>query len=217
MIGARVATLGIVPGHLLRTLRPALGRRDRGNLRDFYRRLGIACRPEPREVRGAMKLPIPTLTLAFIAVLAAGCGQSSSTSAPAAGGAPAPAAPREIDLTANDTMHYDTTALTAAPGEALKVVLTNVGVTPLAAMGHNWVLLKAGSDYTAFAQAASQAKDTGYIPASLQDEIIAKIDVLGPRKSGEVDFTAPTTPGDYPFLCTFPAHFIFMHGILTVK
>ena len=65
-------------------------------------------------------------------------------------------------------------------------------------MGHNWVLLKAGTDVAAFDAAALNAKDTGYIPAALSDEIIAHIDLLGPRKSGEVDFKAPTAPGEYP-------------------
>ena len=56
------------------------------------------------------------------------------------------------------------------------------------------------------------------IPAALSDQIIAKIDLLGPRKSGEVEFKAPTVPGDYVFLCTFPAHFqAGMKGVLTVK
>jgi len=115
-------------------------------------------------------------------------------------------------------MKYDVTALQAKPGEDLKVVMTNAGNTPIEAMGHNWVLLKAGSDAAAFSSAAVASKATGYIPAALQDEIIAKIDLLGPHKSGEVDFKAPTTPGDYPYLCTFPAHYqVGMHGILTVK
>ena len=47
---------------------------------------------------------------------------------------------------------------------------------------------------------------------------VAHIDLLGPRKSGEADFKAPTVPGDYPFLCTFPAHYqTGMKGTLTVK
>ena len=55
-------------------------------------------------------------------------------------------------------------------------------------------------------------------PGSLNDEVVAKIDLLGPRKSGEVEFKAPTTPGDYPYLCTFPAHYqAGMKGVLTVK
>ena len=70
----------------------------------------------------------------------------------------------------------------------------------------------------AFDAAALNSKDTGYIPAALADQMITHIDLLGPRKSGEADFNAPTTPGDYPFLCTFPAHYqAGMRGTLTVK
>jgi len=154
-----------------------------------------------------------TLFPLVAALSLAGCGQKdTSASASASSG------PREIDITANDTMKYDVTAIQAKPGEDLKVVLTNAGASPIEVMGHNWILLKAGSDAGAFSTAAVQAKASGYIPASLQDEIIAKIDLLGPHKSGEADFKAPTTPGDYPFLCSFPAHFqVGMHGILTVK
>jgi azurin len=152
------------------------------------------------------------------AFIVAGCGQKDASTASGTAAAGAPAGPREIDLTANDTMKYDVTALQAKPGEDLKVVLTNAGTTPIEAMGHNWVLLKAGSDAAAFSSAAVAAKATNYIPANLQDQIVAKIDLLGPHKSGEVDFKAPTTPGDYPYLCTFPAHYqVGMHGILTVK
>lgn len=126
--------------------------------------------------------------------------------------------PRVIAITAGDMMKYDVTTITAKPGEELKVVLTNNGTLPIDAMGHNWVLLKAGSDAGAFAAAGQPAKDKGYIPEALKDEIVAKIDLLGPKKSGEVTFKAPDQPGDYPFLCTFPAHFLVgMKGVLTVK
>ncbi len=115
-------------------------------------------------------------------------------------------------------MKYNITAIDAKPGEDLKVILTNIGTQPKEVMGHDWVLLKGGTDAAAFAAAALNSKDTGYIPAALSDEIIAKIDILGPRKSGDVEFKAPTAPGDYVFLCTFPAHFqAGMKGVLTVK
>jgi azurin len=152
--------------------------------------------------------------IASLSLLLAGCGQNGSSSA----AAPAPAGPREIDITAGDNMKYDVTSIEAKPGEDLRVVLTNIGSAPLEVMGHNWVLLKAGLDPLAFSNAAVGAKATGYIPAALQDEIIAHIDLLGPRKSGEADFKAPDAPGDYPFLCSFPAHCQSgMHGVLTVK
>lgn len=156
--------------------------------------------------------------------LLAGCSKSDTTaSAPAASAptaaAPAPAAgPRTIAITAGDTMKYDVTAIEAKPGEQLKVVLTNNGTLPKEAMGHNWILLKAGSDAAAFSTAAQTAKDTNYVPAALKDQIIVNIELLGPKQTGEVTFAAPTAPGEYPFLCSFPAHFqIGMKGTLTVK
>ena len=151
---------------------------------------------------------------ALVALVTAGCGQKDTSTTAGA----APAGPREIDITAGDTMKYDVTQIDAKPGEDLKVVLTNVGTQPVEVMGHDWVLLKAGTDVAAFDSAALMAKETGYIPEALKGEIVAQIGLLGPRKSGEVEFNAPTVPGDYVFLCTFPAHYqTGMKGILTVK
>ncbi len=125
---------------------------------------------------------------------------------------------RVVAITANDTMKYSVTAIQASPGEALKVTLTNLGALPKEAMSHNWVLLKAGSDAGAFSNAAVPAKATDYMPAALMDEVLAHIDMLGPHQSGEVEFNAPTAPGDYVYLCTFPAHYqVGMRGTLTVK
>ncbi len=156
------------------------------------------------------------IATALVALITSGCGQKDTSTT--ATSSAAPAGPREIEITANDLMKYSVATIEAKPGEDLKVVLTNIGTQPKEVMGHDWVLLKAGTDAAAFDAAALSAKDTGYIPASLSDQIIAKIDLLGPRKSGEVEFKAPTTPGDYVYLCTFPAHFqTGMKGVLTVK
>jgi azurin len=156
-------------------------------------------------------LLVPAL-IAFAALT--GCSKSSDSATASS----APAGPREIDIEAGDTMKYSITAIEAKPGEDLKVVLTNTGSQPKEVMGHNFVLLAAGTDAASFDAAAAQAKDTGYIPANLSNEIITHIDLLGPRKSGETDFKAPTVPGEYTYLCTFPAHFqVGMKGILTVK
>lgn len=158
---------------------------------------------------------LPTLVAAFVAF---GCGQkdkssTASTSAPAA-----QSGPRTIEITAGDNMKYSLTSIEAKPGEELKVVLTNNGSQPIQVMGHNFVLLKLGTDVAAFDTAAAASKDTDYIPASLQNQIIVHTKLLGPRKSDEVTFKAPDAPGDYPFLCTFPAHYqVGMKGTLTVK
>ncbi len=176
-----------------------------------------------------MKIRIP-FAIVLSSLVLTGCGQkdSAAASATASTEASAPVAgPRVIEITANDTMKYmmgdkasgPTAGLVieAKAGEQLKIVLTNTGTAPKEVMGHNFVLLKAGSDAAAFSTAATTAKETNYIPTALNDQIIARIDLLGPRKSGEIVFTVPAA-GEYPFLCTFPAHFaIGMKGKLVVK
>jgi azurin len=38
-----------------------------------------------------------------------------------------------------------------------------------------------------------------------------------PDQNATVTFTAPTTPGEYPFVCSFPGHWVTMRGILRVE
>jgi azurin len=157
-----------------------------------------------------MKIPYLLLVAASVVALA-GCGQKESAAAPGAG-------PKTFALTASDTMKYNVTRLEVSPGEEVRVTLTNVGTQPKAAMGHNWTLLKQGADAAAFANAAVLHKDSDYFPADLAGEVIAHTKLLGPRQSDTVEFKAPTEPGEYPFLCTFPGHFVSgMKGVLVVK
>jgi azurin len=139
---------------------------------------------------------------------------------PLLGAADSTSTPRVIKIQAGvgNAMKFDVTTITAAPGEMIKVVLTNASDLPKTVMGHNWILLKAGTDPVAFAQVAVPEVAAGYIPAKLADKIIAHIHLLGPGESGDVVFNAPTEAGDYPFLCSFPAHCaVGMKGVLTVK
>jgi azurin len=130
----------------------------------------------------------------------------------------AAAKPRVIEISANDQMKFSVTKIDAKPGEELTVVFTNNGTQAKEVMGHNWVLLKAGADAQAFATASMTAKDTDYIPAAFKDQVIAHTPTLGPRKSAQVTFKVPDAAGEYPFLCSFPAHYsIGMKGTLVAK
>mgnify|MGYP001319078477 CR=1 FL=1 len=42
-------------------------------------------------------------------------------------------------------------------------------------------------------------------------------DMVQPGGSFTIHFDAPASPGDYPYICTFPGHWMLMKGILTVK
>jgi azurin len=115
-------------------------------------------------------------------------------------------------------MKFNITSFEVKAGQEVTVSLTNMGNMPKVAMGHNWVLLQKGSDSKAFADAAVTSAATEYIPAALSSQIIAHINLLGPKQTGEIKFKAPLEPGEYPFLCTFPAHFLSgMKGVMIVK
>ena len=125
---------------------------------------------------------------------------------------------KTILITASDMLKFSVTRIEAQRGQTIHIQLKNIGTMPKDVMGHNWILLKAGSDVTAYANAAISAKSEAYQPKSLAAEVLASIPLLGPRQTGEVTFVVPDVPGSYPFLCTFPGHFqAGMRGELLVK
>jgi len=169
-----------------------------------------------------MKLRRLAILPALAAVIAlTGCGPSNKspgTSASTPAATPAPAAGRAVAITANDTMKFSVVEIRAKPGEALSVTLTNVGTTPKFSMGHNWVLVEPDTDLLAFTNAAATAAATDYKPADFKAKIIAYTKLLGPKEHDTVTFNAPTKPGSYPFLCSFPGHYqVGMKGVLIVE
>ena len=114
-------------------------------------------------------------------------------------------------------MRYNLAEIEAKPGEALEVKLTNVGRFPKAEMAHDWVLLKPMSpaDIAAFAASAS-SRALAYLPDN-KSAVLAYTKMLGPKETDSVDFTAPSKPVAYPFICTFPGHYILMRGKLIVE
>ena len=123
-----------------------------------------------------------------------------------------------VEITASDQMKFNVTRIDARAGQTVRIQLTNNGNLPKEVMGHNWVLLKAGIDANAYASAAMSAGKENYEPKSLADQVLASVPLLGPKRQGEVTFNAPTTPGTYQYLCSFPGHCLAgMRGQLVVK
>jgi len=124
---------------------------------------------------------------------------------------------KKVQIQANDQMKFDVAFIQAAPGQKITVTLTNVGTLPKVAMAHNFVLLKAGTDVSAFAAAAMTHPENGYLPPEMADKVIATTKMLGPGESDTVSFTAPAA-GTYDYICSFPGHALAgMRGTLTVK
>ena len=155
----------------------------------------------------------------FIGVLLAGCGKSgtSNGNAPAAPGAESATSAAVVEITAGDSMKYSLLRIDSKAGQEIKISLTNTGTMPKAVMGHNLVVLKKDTDVKAFADAAIAAAATEYIPASMADKIVAHTKLLGAKESDEISFTL-SEPGEYTYLCSFPAHYLTgMRGVIVVR
>jgi uncharacterized protein len=90
-------------------------------------------------------------------------------------------------------------------------------------MQHNFVLIKpktsdkvgAAADRLAKGepQAAMSAR-LQYVPR--MPEVLFATPLINPGKRYTLTFKVPDTPGDYPYICTFPGHWRIMKGILRV-
>lgn len=165
-----------------------------------------------------MKVFACICVLAAVPTVAAAQVSSKSVGASTARSTRTSTAVRTIELTGGDTMKYNLASIHARPGERLHVVLRSVGTAPKVVMAHNFVLLKPGVKPEDFVNAAVDARATDFIPTSMQDKVIVAKGLVGPGEAVEVTFTAPTKPGTYTYLCSFPGHYMVgMKGDLVVK
>jgi len=144
---------------------------------------------------------------------------SAQTPAPAAKPAAekAGAAARTVEIIGTDDMKFNISEIAAKKGEQLRIRLTAKGVMPKVAMSHNVVVLTKAADPAAFATAAASARATDFIPPANKGDVIAHTPLAGNGETVEVTFKVPAA-GSYPFLCTFPGHFVVgMKGNLVVK
>lgn len=120
-----------------------------------------------------------------------------------------------VALAGNDSMLFDKNELRVEAGKPVTLTLRHTGVMQKISMGHNFVLLKQGTNVAEFAGAAASARDTDYIPAD-SDAVIAHTKMLGGGESDTITFDAPA-PGTYDYICSFPGHYAVMRGTLVVE
>lgn len=113
-------------------------------------------------------------------------------------------------------MKFDKTAIEVVAGRPVKIFFSNQN-DPLQ---HNLLVLKSGSKNRIGLLADRMLADPeglkkNYIPVS--DDILAKSSkLIGNGQSDLIQFTAPSEPGDYPYVCTFPGHWRLMSGVMKV-
>lgn len=121
-----------------------------------------------------------------------------------------------IEITpVGDTMEFATKTFTVKAGQEVTLTMNNTATSPV--MQHNVVILSSMSDLTVtqVGSAAVMAAESGYIPES--DEILFYTPMAKPGESQSVTFTAPSTPGRYRYICTYPGHYALMQGTMVVE
>jgi azurin len=128
-------------------------------------------------------------------------------------------ADQKITVSGNDLMQFDIKEFTVSAGENVELEFKNIGKMPKIAMGHNLVILNKGVSSMAFGQKVlgMGASATNPLPEASMGDVLAATKLLGPDESDTIQFTAPSEPGKYEYLCTFPGHFAMMRGTMTVK
>ncbi|GAB3934003.1 azurin [Larkinella terrae] len=121
-----------------------------------------------------------------------------------------------LTLSGTDAMQFDTKEFKVKAGQKIKLTFKHAGKYAKQAMGHNFVLLKSGTDIADFASKANLARDNDYIPKSEASKIIAHTKLLGGGESDTIEFTAPKK-GVYPYICSFPGHYGLMQGKFIVE
>ena len=121
----------------------------------------------------------------------------------------------KITLNGNDKMQYDLSEINVEEGQTVVLTLHHTGTMPKASMGHNFVLLKQGTDMAKFEAEAAKAQKEDYIPTDTS-EIIAHTKLIGGGESDTITFKAPAK-GTYDYMCSFPGHYSVMKGKFNVK
>ena len=122
---------------------------------------------------------------------------------------------RAITVDAALGLQYVQKQLTATPGERISLTFKNPDVVP-----HNWMLARPGAlqklgDLANLMITDPQGLAKHYVPESA--DVLVYTDMVNPKESFTIHFTAPNKKGDYPYLCTFPGHWMVMNGVLKVE
>lgn len=114
-------------------------------------------------------------------------------------------------------MKFDKAVLEVKAGAKVMLLFKNEACPLL----HNFLLIKPGSTAKIGALADAMAVDVNgvkkhYFPDS-PDILVKGSKLVNIRETDLIEFTAPTEPGDYPYICTYPGHWRLMQGVLKVK
>ncbi|MEQ8789036.1 MAG: ThuA domain-containing protein [Pirellulaceae bacterium] len=118
-----------------------------------------------------------------------------------------------------ERMLFTVNQFAATVGQPVKIVFTNPDATD-----HNLVVVRPGALEEVGMAANEMAKDprnsnSDFHPPSKKHLMLHASPMIGPTRKSQIHvmrFLAPTEPGVYPYVCTFPGHWVVMKGVMVV-
>jgi putative heme-binding domain-containing protein len=122
---------------------------------------------------------------------------------------------RRIQIEAGKNLSYTVRSFRVRAGEPIRLTFSNPDVVP-----HNWALVRPGAlsrvgDLANKLIAEPDAVSRHYVPRT--DDVLVYTDIVPPQEQFTISFKAPDQPGRYPYLCTFPGHWMVMNGEMIVE
>jgi azurin/glucose/arabinose dehydrogenase len=117
-----------------------------------------------------------------------------------------------IALGTEPGLKFDTGSLTIKVGARVKLTFSNSDD-----MLHNFVLTAPASGNAVGEMVMKMGLDGekyNFVPAT--PKVLVHTVLLQPGQSDTIYFTAPKVPGIYPFICTYPGHYMVMKGVVRV-
>lgn len=116
--------------------------------------------------------------------------------------------------TVEEEMRYDTPYFAVEAGRPVQVVLQNEDLMP-----HNFVITVNGAlqevaELGALVGPSPADGGKPYVPKS--DQVLFATDMVQAHQQTRLTFDAPSELGEYPYVCTFPRHWMRMYGVMVV-
>ncbi|MEE3373074.1 MAG: c-type cytochrome [Planctomycetota bacterium] len=116
--------------------------------------------------------------------------------------------------TVEEEMRYDVSYFAVEAGRPVQIVLDNQDLMP-----HNLVITANGALKEVAQLGLIQGPAPGfqgkpYVPQS--PKVLFATGMVASQQRQRLTFDAPSQPGEYPFVCTFPRHWMRMYGVMVV-
>ncbi len=109
-------------------------------------------------------------------------------------------------------LKFDQETITIKAGSKIKLTFKNNDD-----MLHNFVVTKPGAANKVGELAVKmglKGERMSFVPSST--DVLFNTVLLHPKENDTIYFTAPSQPGEYQYICTYPGHYLVMRGVLKV-